>query len=117
MKRCDEEAKKKCAALIDTEETGNVKHVGIASPVMNEMILDKNINILVRELDAKKNEQEVIKEKVSDKYKWVDTYVRNCFHGGVGVGTLKCIVGYNHHRKRNKMVNKGLTDDKCPWCE
>jgi len=99
MKRCDEEAKKKCAALIDTGEMGNVKPVSIASPVMNEMILDKNINVLVRELDAKKNKQEVIKEKVSDKYKWVDTCARNCFHGGVGVSTLKCVVGYNHHGK------------------
>ena len=57
MKRCDEEAKKKCPALIDTGEMGNVKHVGIASSMMNEMILDKNINVLVRELDTKKNEQ------------------------------------------------------------
>ena len=56
MKQCDKKAKNKCATLIDTEEICNVKHVGIASPVMNEMILDKNINVLVRELDTKKNE-------------------------------------------------------------
>ena len=93
MKRCDEEAKNKCAALIDTEETYNMKHVGIALPVMNKMILDKNINVLVREFDAKKNEQEVIKEKVSEKYEWVDVCIRNCFQGGVGIGTLKCVVG------------------------
>lgn len=117
MKRCDEEAKKKCKALIDAEDTCNIKHVGIETPVLNGKIVDKNINVLVRELDAKKNKLEAIKEKVKEKHEWVDINVRNCFRGGVGVGTLKCIVGYNHHGKRNKLVNKGLTEDKCPRCE
>ena len=81
---------------------------------MNEMILDKSINVLMRELDAKKNEQEAIKEKVSKNHEWVNVFTRNYFHGGVGVGTLKCVVGYNYHGKRNRLVNKGLTNDKCP---
>ena len=43
--------------------------------------------------------------------------MRNCFHEGVGIRTLKCIVGYNHYRRRNKIVNNGLVENKCSRCK
>ena len=43
--------------------------------------------------------------------------VRNYFHEGVGARILKCIIGYNHHGKRNQIVNNGLVENKCPRCE
>ena len=117
MKRCDEEAKKKCAELINTNYIYNMKHVGIAALIVNQKIVDKNINVLIREVDTRKSELEAIKEKVKDKYEWIDMDARNCFHEGVGVGTLKCVVGYNHYGRRNQIVNKELVGSKCPRCE
>ena len=73
--------------------------------------------MLIREVDAKKSELEAIKEKVKEKHEWVDRDARNCFHRGVGAGTLKCIMGYNYHGRRNKLVNKELTGSKCPRCK
>ena len=53
MKLCDEEAKMKCKDAIDSEETCNIKHKGIVAPTIENHIVDKNINILTREIDAK----------------------------------------------------------------
>jgi len=116
MKKCDEEAKRKCAELFDEERRHSIKHVGIEVPIVNGRIVDKNINVLIREIDAMKNEHEAIKEKVKEKHEWMDVEARNCFHGGVGNGTLNCVVGFNHHGKRNGKINEGLTSSKCPRC-
>jgi len=69
MKRCNEEAKRQYKELINGNQCYNITQVGIAAPIIKNKIIDKNINILVREFDAKLNELEAIKEKVSDKYK------------------------------------------------
>lgn len=116
MKKCDEEAKRKCAELFDEERRHSIKHVGIEVPIVKGRIVDKNINVLIREIDAMKNEHEAIKEKVKEKHEWMDVEARNCFHGGVGNGTLNCVVGFNHHGKRNGKINEGLTSSKCPRC-
>ena len=80
-------------------------------------MLDKNVNVLIREVNAKVHELEGIKEKVKDKHNWIDREARNCFHGGVGAGMLKYAMGFNHYSKRNAIVNKGLVGSKCPRCE
>ena len=117
MKKCNKEAKKKCAELIDTNYFYNVKHVGIAVSIVRNRIIDKNINVLIREVDAKESKLEAIKEKVKEKHEQVDRDARNYFHRGVGVGILKYVVRYNYHGRRNKLVNKGLTGSKCSRCE
>ena len=89
MKQYDEEVKKKCAELIDENNLYNIKYVGIAALIVNQKIVDKNINVLIREVDTRKSELEVIKEKVKEKYEQVDIDARNCFYKGVGAGTLK----------------------------
>ena len=101
MKKCDEEAKKKCADLIDNEKQHTVKYVGIEVPSVRNKIRDKNINILIREIDTIENEREALKERVKEYYEWIDVSARNCFHESVGTGTLNCVVGFNHHGKRN----------------
>jgi len=116
MKKLDKEVKRKCKDLIDNGVSDTVKHKGVAVPMIRNKILDKNINMLIREIDASKNEEEAIKEKIAEKHEWIDKEVRNCFHGGVGNGTLKCVVGYNHHGRRNKAINNGLVSSKCPRC-
>ena len=54
MKKCDDEAKKKCKMIIDNNKVCNIKHTGIVAPIVNNQLIDKNINVLIREIDAKK---------------------------------------------------------------
>ena len=42
---------------------------------------------------------------------------RNCFKGGVRVGTIKCISGFNHQGKRNLIINKNLCYEEYPRYE
>jgi len=67
MKRCDSEAKRKCVALIDQEDVCTIKYKGIAAPILeNDCIIDKNINVLIREIDAKYCEEIAAKERVKE---------------------------------------------------
>jgi len=116
MKKCDEEAKRKCANLIDNEKQHTVKYVDTEVPIVRNKMRDKNINVLICEIDAIENEREALKEKVKEYYEWIDVSARNCFHEGIGTGTLKCIVGFNHHSKRNRKINNDLVSSKCPRC-
>jgi len=106
--------KKKCTVLIDGDDVCNIKYIGIAHPIVKDRLVDKNINVLIREIDAKHCELISVKERVKEGWEWVDREARNCFNSGVGVGTLKCVYGYNHHGKRNSKINKGLVETKCP---
>ena len=63
MKWYNEEAKRKCKELIDTNRGCEIKYAGIEAPIAKNKIKDKNISALVREIDAKRNELEAIKEK------------------------------------------------------
>jgi len=116
MRLCDIKSKEKCLELECNGGESNIKHVGILTPVINGRMFDKNINVLIRECDAKVKENEIIEENVGAKSEWVDKEARNCFAGGVGVSTLKCVAGYNHHGCRNNKINSGLIDNKCPIC-
>ena len=66
MKKCDNEAKKKCKILIDNNEVCNIKHTRIAAQIVNNQLIDKNINVLIREIDAKKYELLSVKERVKE---------------------------------------------------
>jgi hypothetical protein len=44
----------------------------------------------------------------------VDLEARNTFHEQVGVGTLKCITGFNHYGGRDDKINSELVRNKCP---
>ena len=66
MKRYNEEAKRQYKELIDGDQCCNITQVSIAAPIIKNKIIDKNINVLVREFDTKLNELEAIKEKVSE---------------------------------------------------
>ena len=116
MKRCDEESKRKCNEMLDNENECTIKEIGINTPIVNGKIRDKNINVLVREVDALKHEIDAAKVKAKERWEWIDVKARNCFHGGAGIGTIKCAAGYNQHGKRNGCINKGLVDTKCPRC-
>ena len=94
----------------------SMEHVGVAILKIGNKLIDKNINVLIREIDAKQQEIEATKERVGDKWRWIDREARNCFHGGIETGILKYSVGYNHHRKRNGRINNRLVSTKCLKC-
>ena len=77
---------------------------------------DKNITTLIREIDAKRSEREVVQEAFPENWEWVDVEARNCFDKGVGAGTLKCVRGFNHHGSRTAKINKEIINNKCPRC-
>jgi hypothetical protein len=117
MKRCDENSKIKCSDILQEPVPSTIQHLGILTPIQNDKILDKNINVLIREVDAIKHERNIVEEKFGEFADWIDLDARNCFPGGAGVGTIKSATGYNHHGVRNKMVNAGLVSDRCPRCD
>ena len=90
--------------------------MGIVTPVKEDSILDKNIHVLIRKLDAKEHKKIAMKDAVKEHWKWIDNNVQNCFYGGVSAGMLKCMLGYNHYGKRNCMINKGLISILCSRC-
>ena len=58
--------KKKYTALIDRDNICNIKHIGIAHPIVKDWLVDKNINVLIREIDAKHCELISVKERVKE---------------------------------------------------
>ena len=66
MKKCDKEAKRKGAELIDTERQHAVKYAGAEVPVADNQLRDKNINVLIREIDATESEKEALKGKIKE---------------------------------------------------
>ena len=45
--------KEKCKQLQGLNNEQRMKDVGVATPMGNKKVLDKNINVLIREIDAK----------------------------------------------------------------
>ena len=53
MKSCDEEVKSKHKEIIDSKEICHIKYKGIAAVIIENRLVDKNMNVLIREIDAK----------------------------------------------------------------
>jgi len=97
----------------------NDDHEAIAWVADNTLILkgelaDKSISVLMREVDAKKSKSDYAASKYPEHYRWLDIEARNMFHQGVGAGTLKYVTRYNHYEYRDKQINAGLVEDRCP---
>ena len=108
MKQCNEEAKQQCEQLVDGDQCQTIDYAEVAAPAINNSVLDKNINVLIREVDAKACELEATKDKGRDKHNWIDREAQNCFHRGVGARMLKCVVEHNYYGERKALANKGL---------
>ena len=89
--------------------------MGTLTPVVDGKVQDKNINILIKDIDAQNSKMEHRKDKFPSGFQQIDANARNCFAGGVGVGTFKSSVRFNHYSQRNKMINKGLVGCLCLW--
>ena len=61
MKRCDEASKQKRILLQNNEVTQPIAHCGVETPYKNNVMLDKNINVLLREIDGQEHEMQAIK--------------------------------------------------------
>ena len=100
----------------NNEVTQPIVHCGVETPYKEDAMMDKNINVLMREIDGQDHEMQGIKNIFLEKWEWVNREARNCFAAGVGAGTMKCAYGYNHHGKRNAKINNDVCRDKCPRC-
>jgi len=116
IKKCDEISKQKRLLLQNNIVTRPILHCGVETPYKEDAMMDKNINVLMREIDGQDHEMQGIKNIFLEKWEWVDREARNCFAAGVGAGTMKCAYGYNHHGKRNAKINNDVCRNKCPRC-
>ena len=89
MKEFDEKSKAKRIALAGSNEKDNVEIIGPCAPVLNQCINHKNIQTLIREIDAKKHELRAVKDKHTETWQWIYINARNFFCEGTGAGTLK----------------------------
>ena len=95
----------------------NSKHIlfkEYSIPIHRGVIKDKSINTLIREINAQNFEEEYLKRKIPEYWKWIDLEARNTFHEGIEAGILKYVIGYNHYRSRNEKINGRLVGNKCP---
>ena len=116
MRKCDIAMKEKRYRLRNVPRTNNIKYYGIETPIRKGMVLDKNISVLILELDAKRREKSIIKQIAPEHWQQIDRDARNCFSGGTGAGTLKSVYGYNHYGSRNAVINEELHYYKYPRC-
>ena len=116
IKRCDEHSKVKCADILQTPVQSTMQHLGILTPIQNKRVLDKNINVLIQEIDTIKHEKNIVEEKFGEFAEWIDLEAKNSFPGGAGIGTIKSAAGCNHHSTRNSVVNDGLVCNRYPQC-
>ena len=72
MRICDARSKEKCIALESNGGENTLMQMGILIPVTCGRIINKNVNVLIREYDAKIKEKEIIEEKLGMKAEWVD---------------------------------------------
>jgi len=64
MRKCDIISKEKWRLLINNSITNKIKHTGVVRLVRKDHILDKNINILIIELDSKLREKNISQQLI-----------------------------------------------------
>ena len=116
MRKCDQQSKQKYRSLCQGRITSTPLPIGIGTIQYKDKIIDKSIQVLIREHDAIVHEKQAAKDVIGEHWKWIDREARNSFSSGVGAGTIKCVWGYNHHGIRNAMINRNLVSSKCPRC-
>jgi len=50
----------------------NIKYILDTALICNEVIIDKSISVIMRELDVKKSKQEYAASKFPEYYEWID---------------------------------------------
>ena len=115
MKECNEQSKV-IRVQLAKDYSEKIPYTEYLIPVHREVIKYKSINTLIREIDAQEHEVIYLKSKIPEYWNWIDLEARNTFHEGIGAGILKCVIGYNHHKSRNKKINQGVVSNRCPRC-
>jgi len=72
MKRCDDALKQKWILLQNNEVTQPIVHYEFETPYKNDVMLDKNINMLMREIDSQEHKMQAIKNIFLNKWAWVN---------------------------------------------
>ena len=72
----------------------------------NRLVNDKAVSALIWEVDAKGSETNCLISKTPEYYYLINLDARNIFSAGVGAGTLKYMISYNHcgHRDKKSII-------------
>ena len=116
MKRCIQVSKVKRILLDQKEVIILIIYYRIATPIKKGQIIDKNINSLLWDLDGKGHEKSRTKS-ISGVLEIDQQKYKDFFSRGVGIGSIKCVHGYNHHGQRSVKINMDLSSKLWPWCE
>ena len=73
------------------------------------------INTVIREHDSRVYEINYFQNKFSNDYYRIYMDTRQIITSTLKNHQLKCLMGFNYHRTREKMLNKYKTD-KCDFC-
>ena len=84
--------------------------------IINGKRIWDSINIIIKKQDSKLREQEYLSIKYLEAISAIYINARNIFTQGLSIKAIKCIYGYNHHGKRDKIINVNITD-KCDVCQ
>lgn len=76
---------------------------------------DRSINALIRQEDVFQCTTRYIHQKFPLYANLIDIKARDVFGAGLVNHELKCITGFNHHGRREALINP-LLDDKCDVC-
>ena len=67
MKECDERSKQLRITLQD-EECEHIPYIALTILIYNGYLINKSVSTLIREIDAKKCEQQYLELKIPDHY-------------------------------------------------
>ena len=76
---------------------------------------DRSINALIKEEDVFSCTTRYIHQKFPLYTNLIDIKARGVFGAGLANHELKCITGFNHHGRRESLINP-ILDDKCDVC-
>ena len=67
VQECDRKSREHCENL--NEHSGEyIPYIAPTTPMLNEMIIDKSVQTMIREIDAKKHEEEYAKKKFKERW-------------------------------------------------
>ena len=78
-----------------------IEYYGAYTFLQDNQMIDWLITEMIREIDAKQQENNYAREYLGSNYKKIDLEARNHCNTGVPTSIIKCITGFNQYRRRN----------------
>ena len=70
------------------------------------IFVDQPITEIMRLINARQSEIDYTDSQFGSNWKYCDFKVRNVFRSVMSASMLKCIAGFNYHKKQSKIFNK-----------